>query len=139
MSSDDAVDDGTRAGYGAATADGPADGPDGTVAEATVTEAIVADGIVTHDAAGDDTTDDTDGAPTDDTDGEDALHRSAVDAVDGLLDEVERALSRLDDGTYGHCELCGEAIDDDRLAGRPTASTCGPCGDPESVAAPIGS
>jgi RNA polymerase-binding transcription factor DksA len=63
-------------------------------------------------------------------DGEDEMHRSAVDAVDGLLDEVELALSRLDDGTYGRCEECGEAIDDGRLAELPIVRICGRC-DPD--------
>ena len=58
-------------------------------------------------------------------DDEDEMHRSAVDAVDGLLDEVELALARLDDGTYGRCEECGEAIDDGRLAALPIIRTCG--------------
>ena len=58
---------------------------------------------------------------------EEDLHRSAVDAVDGLLDEVERALARLDDGTYGRCEGCGEPIDDGRLAELPIVRTCGSC------------
>jgi len=62
--------------------------------------------------------------------GEDELHRSAVDAVDGLLDEVELALARLDDGTYGRCEECGELIDDGRLAALPIIRTCGRC-DPD--------
>jgi RNA polymerase-binding transcription factor DksA len=60
-------------------------------------------------------------------DDEDGTHRSAVDAVDGVLDEVERALARLDDGTYGRCESCGEQIGDDRLAERPVVRTCSPC------------
>jgi len=59
--------------------------------------------------------------------GEQELHRSAVEAVDGLLDEVELALARLDDGTYGRCDGCGEAIDDDRLAELPMARSCGRC------------
>ena len=59
--------------------------------------------------------------------GEEELHRSAVDAVDGLLDEVELALTRLDDGTYGRCEECGEPIDDDRLAELPIIRTCAKC------------
>ena len=33
-----------------------------------------------------------------------------------VLDEVEQALARLDDGTYGRCEECGAPIDDGRLA-----------------------
>ena len=44
------------------------------------------------------------------------LHRSAADTVDALLDEVELALARLDDGTYGRCETCGAVIDDAVLA-----------------------
>ena len=64
---------------------------------------------------------------------------AAVDAVDGLLDEVELALARLDDGTYGRCEECGTPIDDARLAVSPTVRTCGTCviggGDPTAVPA----
>jgi RNA polymerase-binding transcription factor DksA len=60
-------------------------------------------------------------------DGEGEMHRSAVDAVDGLLDEVELALARLDDGTYGRCEECGATIDDGRLAAQPIARTCESC------------
>jgi RNA polymerase-binding transcription factor DksA len=56
----------------------------------------------------------------------------SVEAVDRLLDEVEQALSRLDDGTYGQCEVCGGPIDDSRLAGDPTVRECGNC--PESAA-----
>ena len=61
------------------------------------------------------------------------MHRSAVDTVDALLDEVELALGRLDDGTYGRCEVCGEPIDDGRLAAQPIIRTCGTC-DPDGGA-----
>src|ERR671912_2900923 len=40
------------------------------------------------------------------------------------LDEVERALAKLDDGTYGACETCGQAIAPDRLAAKPAARFC---------------
>jgi DnaK suppressor protein len=43
------------------------------------------------------------------------------------LAEVEAALGRLDDGSYGTCEVCGEAIVPDRLEARPTARTCVAC------------
>ncbi|GEP33993.1 DnaK suppressor protein [Nocardioides szechwanensis] len=43
------------------------------------------------------------------------------------LDEVDAALSRLDDGTYGRCEVCGNAIAAARLEVRPTARTCVAC------------
>ncbi|MPV36667.1 TraR/DksA family transcriptional regulator [Georgenia subflava] len=40
------------------------------------------------------------------------------------LAEVDAALVRLDEGTYGVCEVCGEPIPEGRLAARPTATTC---------------
>jgi DnaK suppressor protein len=52
---------------------------------------------------------------------------ASVDAVDHLLEEVEEALSRLDDGTYGRCASCAEPIDDARLADDPTATECASC------------
>ncbi len=58
---------------------------------------------------------------------EEEQHRTAVDAVDRLLDEVELALARLDDGTYGRCEACGEPIADDRLTEHPIVRTCDRC------------
>lgn len=60
------------------------------------------------------------------TRGEDAQRRS-IDAVDALLDEVEQALARLDDGSYGRCEQCDEPIADERLVELAIARTCGPC------------
>ena len=50
---------------------------------------------------------------------------ATIDEVDQLLDEVEAALTRLDEGTYGTCTSCGTAIDDARLADDPTILTCG--------------
>ncbi|MFN2389691.1 MAG: TraR/DksA family transcriptional regulator [Actinomycetota bacterium] len=42
-------------------------------------------------------------------------------------DEVEAALTRLDDGTYGRCERCGEEIPLERLEALPTATLCVAC------------
>jgi hypothetical protein len=53
-----------------------------------------------------------------------------VDSVEALLDDVDRALARLDNGSYGRCESCGTIIADDRLAEIPTARTCGGCPQP---------
>ncbi len=50
-----------------------------------------------------------------------------IDEVDRLLDEVEAALTRLDEGTYGACRGCGGPIDDARLSERPTALDCSIC------------
>ena len=41
--------------------------------------------------------------------------------------EVEVALQRLDAGTYGRCERCGQPIPAERLAVRPFARTCVAC------------
>lgn len=40
------------------------------------------------------------------------------------LEEVERALAKLDDGTYGRCETCGEPIAPARLEAMPAARHC---------------
>jgi DnaK suppressor protein len=47
--------------------------------------------------------------------------------VEATLEEVERALSKLDDGTYGLCEACGARIDRARLEARPYAKYCLNC------------
>lgn len=41
--------------------------------------------------------------------------------------QVERALERLDEGTYGWCERCGNAIPVERLAAFPSATLCVTC------------
>lgn len=41
-----------------------------------------------------------------------------------LLSEVDAALERLDDGTYGTCTVCGRDIGERRLAALPYASLC---------------
>lgn len=40
------------------------------------------------------------------------------------LVEVERALEKLDDGTYGRCEECGRPIADARLEAMPATRFC---------------
>jgi RNA polymerase-binding protein DksA len=44
--------------------------------------------------------------------------------VDHLLDEIEAALARLDDGTYGLCTRCGRQISAERLEAVPYATLC---------------
>ena len=48
-------------------------------------------------------------------------------AARAQLAEVERALGRLEAGTYGVCEGCGSPIPGERLAIRPFARTCVAC------------
>ena len=37
---------------------------------------------------------------------------------------VENALSRIENGTYGECEVCGEKIEEQRLKALPYATLC---------------
>jgi RNA polymerase-binding transcription factor DksA len=57
-----------------------------------------------------------------------AFERSQVDALvrqaEGRLAEVDAALERLRDGTYGVCVVCGRAIPAGRLEARPTTTVC---------------
>jgi DnaK suppressor protein len=41
-----------------------------------------------------------------------------------VLRQIDRALSRIDDGTYGTCEACGREIPRERLEARPWATLC---------------
>jgi RNA polymerase-binding transcription factor DksA len=47
-----------------------------------------------------------------------------LEQVEAELTDIEHALARLDDGTYGQCEACGAAIDDARLEALPAARFC---------------
>ena len=38
-----------------------------------------------------------------------------------LIDEIDDALLRIENGTYGQCERCGKPIDEERLKAMPTA------------------
>jgi DnaK suppressor protein len=43
------------------------------------------------------------------------------------LHDVEAALAKMERGTYGTCERCGNAIDVERLEAIPWARLCMPC------------
>ena len=65
----------------------------------------------------------------------DSGHRTAERAevlalVEGLLshrNEVVAALARIDAGTFGTCERCGNPIPEERLEAIPTATLCVAC------------
>jgi RNA polymerase-binding transcription factor len=44
-----------------------------------------------------------------------------------VLEEIDRALARIDDGTYGRCEACGGDIGVERLEALPYATQCIEC------------
>ncbi len=52
---------------------------------------------------------------------------SLIRSQEQILDEVESALERMDDGNYGQCERCGQEIDYARLKARPYARYCMSC------------
>ncbi|HVF21040.1 MAG TPA: TraR/DksA C4-type zinc finger protein [Mycobacteriales bacterium] len=56
--------------------------------------------------------------------GTEAAVRSVVDQQ---RTEVIEALSRLDDGTFGHCLDCQTELSDERLDARPEAARCVDC------------
>lgn len=49
---------------------------------------------------------------------------SIIQGFEVELGEIEDALIRIDDGTYGECETCHEPIGRDRLAAVPHARYC---------------
>ena len=49
---------------------------------------------------------------------------SILEQVEAELGDVEHALRRLDEGTYGSCEACGKSIGDARLEAMPAARFC---------------
>jgi RNA polymerase-binding transcription factor DksA len=57
--------------------------------------------------------------------------RGEVEALAGnlreSLNDVEAALVKLDNGTFGVCEGCGQPISPDRLEAKPAAKLCMEC------------
>lgn len=52
---------------------------------------------------------------------------------DGVyLDQIEKALTRIEKGTFGLCRVCGCDIPIARLEAVPTAKTCVPCKENEN-------
>jgi RNA polymerase-binding transcription factor DksA len=49
---------------------------------------------------------------------------TVLEDIDAELDDIEHALRRLEDGSYGVCDVCGEPIGDDRLEAVPAARVC---------------
>jgi DnaK suppressor protein len=54
-------------------------------------------------------------------------HLSLLASIRTRRDQVEHALRRLDEGTYGRCEQCERPIDPARLEAFPAATSCVVC------------
>jgi len=50
-----------------------------------------------------------------------------ADRVADALEQTERAIARIDAGTYGNCESCGQPIGEARLEAYPRATLCVSC------------
>ena len=51
-------------------------------------------------------------------------NRAINDTLEIRYNAVKRALKKIEDGTYGVCEISGEKIEEDRLEANPSARTC---------------
>ena len=54
---------------------------------------------------------------------------AAARSVAGSIVAVDRALAKLDEGTYGVCDRCGAAIPPERMDAIPWAALCVRCSD----------
>lgn len=55
-----------------------------------------------------------------------AMHENnaSMNELEGRLNQVMRALKKIEDGVYGTCEISGEPIEIERLNANPAARTC---------------
>ena len=51
-------------------------------------------------------------------------NRGINDELEVRYRDVKDALEKIQKGTYGKCETCGEIIEEDRLEANPAARTC---------------
>jgi RNA polymerase-binding transcription factor DksA len=63
--------------------------------------------------------------------GQVTAERGEVEALAGslreTLQEINEALAKLESGTYGRCESCGQQIPEPRLEAKPAAKFCIDC------------
>ena len=55
------------------------------------------------------------------------LNLERMDAITREIREIDAALERVRDGSYGVCESCADAISSERLEAIPFARLCFPC------------
>ena len=90
-----------------------------------ITELKVQDPFHDTDRASDNAASDTEGLEESNHDRVSAL----VDALTLQAESIDRALLRIEDGTYGYCTSCKQMIDTDRLSILPMATLCRSCED----------
>ena len=50
--------------------------------------------------------------------------RAILAELENRFNNIKRALKKIEEGTYGICEISGEAIEEERLEANPAARTC---------------
>jgi DnaK suppressor protein len=61
------------------------------------------------------------------TDIEQSMRMRLLNRETLYIKKIKEALKRIEDGTFGECEECGEDIELKRLEARPTATLCVSC------------
>ena len=49
---------------------------------------------------------------------------SLLEQLEAEISDLDTALRKIDEGTYGRCEVCGQEIDPERLEAMPGTRTC---------------
>ena len=61
------------------------------------------------------------------------LTLSLVGSGENALDQIEAAIARIEDGSYGRCETCGGRIRKSRLQAIPYAAQCVRCASEQEI------
>ena len=72
---------------------------------------------------------DTMASPADENEAADKMeeygaNRAINDTLEIRFNNIRRALEKMDDGTFGTCEICHKEIEEERLDANPAARTC---------------
>ena len=59
-----------------------------------------------------------------DLDEEQVTNKLLAEKLEARMEEIQNALTALDDGSYGTCQKCGKSIEEERLEANPAALTC---------------
>ena len=51
-------------------------------------------------------------------------NNAIVNTLEARYNDVKKSLDKIEQGTYGLCQTCGEEIDMERLEANPSANTC---------------
>lgn len=59
---------------------------------------------------------------------DDILNESLLSVHRSILDKIDSALARVENGSYGVCQICGAPISEAALEAEPWAEHCSVCG-----------